>query len=109
MSEALLTSRIPTVDLLARSTNSTTRDVTLGFSIERMSLALRSRLPFAATAVRKQTLSSSIRLQGYATGSGKESPLNVDKQSKTGVQPSYGPIGVNAALKYTSNGEYVLL
>lgn len=33
-----------------------------------------------------------------------DSPLNADKQSKTGEQPSYGPIGVTAALKYHHEG-----
>ncbi|KAI0075292.1 sorbose reductase sou1 [Panus rudis PR-1116 ss-1] len=32
------------------------------------------------------------------------SPLNVNNQPKTGVQPSYGPIGVTAALKADPNG-----
>ncbi|KAH8108121.1 sorbose reductase sou1 [Cristinia sonorae] len=36
-------------------------------------------------------------------GAATSSPLNTDNQSKTGSQPTYGPIGVAAALQHTSS------
>ena len=44
----------------------------------------------------------------YASGA-QASPLNVDSQPKTGVQPSYGPVGVTAALKHTANSRISIL
>ncbi|KAI0340639.1 hypothetical protein BDW22DRAFT_1346852 [Trametopsis cervina] len=67
-----------------------------------MSNLLRSHLLRAAHVSRGTSLRTTLTLRNpkfYSTGTGKESPLNVDNQSKTGVQPSYGPIGVTAALK----------
>ncbi|KAI0693721.1 sorbose reductase sou1 [Cytidiella melzeri] len=68
-----------------------------------MSFALRSRLLRTPPAIQRQKPPANLRLQRFASGSGKGSPLNTDNQSKAGEQPSYGPIGVAAALKSTPN------
>ena len=42
-----------------------------------------------------------------STHSAANSPLNAHTQPKTGVQPSYGPVGVAAALKHQPTGASV--
>ncbi|KAI0345829.1 NAD(P)-binding protein [Trametopsis cervina] len=72
-----------------------------------MSTILRSRLSCIARRqfLRTSLASRSLRLKArsYATGSAKESPLNTHSQPKTAVQPSYGPVGVAAALQASPN------
>ncbi|CAL1704091.1 unnamed protein product [Somion occarium] len=40
-------------------------------------------------------------MQRFASSKAKDSPLQTENQPKTGVQPLYGPLGVNAALKWS--------
>ncbi|KAI0811122.1 sorbose reductase sou1 [Irpex lacteus] len=63
-----------------------------------MSFALRSRIPLAASTLGSRAAPSVLGLQRFSSSNAKDSVLNVDNQPKTGQQPSYGPIGVNAAL-----------
>ncbi|KAL4251677.1 short-chain dehydrogenases/reductases (SDR) family protein [Abortiporus biennis] len=46
---------------------------------------------------------SFLRYSYRASSTSSKSPLNADNQPKTGVQPSYGPLGVTAALKASPN------
>jgi len=69
-----------------------------------MSPLLRARITNVLGRQSLRTSVASQRLHHCPPGSSSaESPLNVDNQPKTGVQPSYGPIGVTAALKSSSN------
>ncbi|KAI0792908.1 sorbose reductase sou1 [Abortiporus biennis] len=52
---------------------------------------------------RQSFLRHSYRALSTSSNGTKGSPLNVDNQPKTGVQPSYGPLGVAAALKSSPN------
>lgn len=71
-----------------------------------MASILRSQ--FYRTWITKRsgfTITSNARAfsSSRSAPSAQDSPLNVDNQPKTGTQPSYGPLGVTAALKHAPN------
>ncbi|KIP06008.1 hypothetical protein PHLGIDRAFT_128540 [Phlebiopsis gigantea 11061_1 CR5-6] len=72
-----------------------------------MSFSIRTRaFALAGSAARSKGCPRALRpLARFNHHHGAAaSPPNTDNQPKTGVQPSYGPIGVAAALKHTANG-----
>lgn len=72
-----------------------------------MSYALRSHNLIAGALRRPGMAHAALRplTRTQHSAAGKDSPLNPDNQpSKAGKQPVYGPIGVAAALKHSSNG-----
>ncbi|KAI0073514.1 sorbose reductase sou1 [Panus rudis PR-1116 ss-1] len=67
-------------------------------------LAVRARHLNANQGVAFARRLGIVLRQHHCATTGDRSPLNVEDQAKTGVQPSYGPIGVTAALKADPNG-----